>query len=149
MRGGTEHRLGHNWPEIECFRCGVCCVRYRPKITKTEMRPIARKLGISLQEFVARYVRVVPTKDGYILQSSSDACPFLEWEQKGVKATCSIHPVRPKACRDWVASLSRPECQEGLSKLKAGGELLLPAELYSSTSEILKLSSAMRCSDSV
>lgn len=147
MRGWAEHKLGDNWPEIECFRCGVCCVRYRPKVTKAEMKRIARKVGISLEVFFATYVKTVPTKDGYILQSSADTCPFLQWDKKGVKAACSIHSSRPKACRDWVPSLSRTECQEGLVKLKNSGELLLPADIYGSNKEIKRLFSAVRGGD--
>jgi Fe-S-cluster containining protein len=149
MQGGAEHKPGDNWPEIECFRCGVCCVRYRPKVTKAEMKRIARMLGISPEAFVAAYVKAVPTKDGYILQSSADTCPFLQWDENGIKATCSIHSLRPKACRDWVPSLSRPECQEGLVKLKNSGELLLPAGIYGSNKEIERLFSVVRDSEGV
>lgn len=147
MQGGAEHKLGDNWPEIECFRCGVCCVRYRPKVTRAEMKRIARKLGISPEAFVTTYVKVVPTKDGYILQSSADTCPFLQWDEKGIKATCSIHSSRPKSCRDWVPSLSRPECQEGLAKLEDRDELLLPADIYGSSKEMERLYSAVRDSE--
>jgi len=144
MHDGAEHRIGKDWPEIECFRCGVCCVRYRPKVTKSEMQRIARKLGISTTEFFSKYVRVVPTKDGYILQGSTEGCPFLRWEEKGVRAACSIHSVRPKACRDWVPSLSRPECREGLGSLKDGGKLLLPEEVYHSKKAIKRLYSVLQ-----
>jgi Fe-S-cluster containining protein len=108
------------------------------------MKRIARKLGISPETFATTYVKVVPTKDGHILQSSADACPFLQWDEKRIKATCSIHSSRPKACRDWVPSLSRTECQEGLAKLKNGGELLLLADIYGSNREIERLTSAVR-----
>ena len=144
MQDGSEHRVGDSWTEIECFRCGVCCVRYRPKVTPGEMKRIARKLGISPDEFFSTYTRIVPTKDRYILQTSADTCPFLGWDEYGVKATCTIHSVRPKACRNWVASLSRPECQEGLAKMKAGGALLLPGDVYQSSKQIKRLSSVAR-----
>lgn len=152
MQDGAEHSVGEDWPAIECFRCGVCCVRYRPKVTKLEMKRIARKLGISTAEFFSKYVRVVPTKDGYILQSSVDGCLFLHNEEKGIRAACSIHSVRPKACRDWVPSLSRPECKEGLGRLKVGGGLLLPDEVYHSKKETKRLYSALqdsRCPDGI
>lgn len=118
IQDGTEHKVGDSLPQIECFRCGICCVRYRPKVTPKEMERIARRLKMSIEAFMSLYVRAVPTKDAYILQSSADTCPFLRWDKRDVKASCSIHAFRPKACRNWVASLSRWECREGLSKLK-------------------------------
>jgi len=149
MRDGTEHRIGDSLTEIECFRCGICCIRYRPKVTLKEMKRIARKLGMSIDAFMSAYVRAVPTKEAYILQSSADTCPFLRWDEKDVKAACSIHALRPKACRNWVPSLSRPECREGLAKLKADGELLLPEDMYKSGKDIEKLSATLSDSERI
>jgi Fe-S-cluster containining protein len=149
MRDGTEHKVGDSLPQIECFRCGICCVRYRPKVTLKEMKRIARKLGMSIEAFMSAYVRAVPTKEAYILQSSADTCPFLRWDEKGVKAACAIHDLRPKACRNWVPSLSRPECREGLAKLRADGELLLPEDMYKSGKDIEKLSATLSDSEGI
>jgi Fe-S-cluster containining protein len=140
---GTEHKVGDSLSQIGCFRCGICCARYRPKVTLKEMGRIARKLGMSIEAFMSTYVRAVPTKEAYILQNSADTCPFLRWDEKGAKAACSIHALRPKACRNWVPSLSRPECREGLAKLKAGGELLLPHDMYKSGKDIERLSATL------
>ncbi len=140
MQDGTEHKIGDSLPQIECFRCGICCVRYRPKVTSKEIKRISHKLGMSIDRFTSTYVRAVPIKEAYILQSSADTCPFLRWEEREVKAACSIHAFRPKACRNWMPSLSRPECREGLVKLKADGQLLLPEDMYKSGSDVKKLS---------
>jgi len=149
MQDGTEHKVGDGLSEIECFRCGVCCARYRPKVTLKEIKRIARKLGMSTDAFSSAYVRAVPTKEAYILQNSADTCPFLRWDERGAEATCSIHAFRPAACRNWVPTLSRPECREGLAKLKAGSELLLPHDMYESGKEIERLSAVMRNSKGV
>jgi Fe-S-cluster containining protein len=149
MQDGTEHKVGDGLSGIECFRCGVCCTRYRPKVTLKEMKRIARKLGMSVDAFTSAYVRAVPVKEAYILQSSADSCTFLRWDEKGAEATCSIHAFRPEACRNWAPSLSRPECREGLAKLKAGSELLLPHDMYKSGKNIERLSAAMRNSKGV
>jgi len=143
MQDGTEHKIGDGLSEIECFRCGVCCARYRPKVTLKEIKRIARKLGMSVDAFTLAYVRDVPTKEAYILQNASDTCPFLRWNEKGAEATCSIHAFRPEACRNWMPSLSRPECKEGLTKLKVGSELLLPRDMYKSGKNIERLSAAV------
>jgi Fe-S-cluster containining protein len=149
MQDGTEHKVGDGLSEIECFRCGVCCARYRPKVTLKEIKRIARKLGMSSDAFSSAYVRAVPTKEAHILQNSADTCPFLRWNEDGAKAACSIHAFRPEACRNWVPTLSRPECREGLAKLKSGGGLLLPHDMYKSGKDIERLSAAMRKSKRV
>ena len=149
MQDGTEHKVGDGPTEIECFRCGVCCARYRPKVTPKEIERIARKLGMSKDAFSSTYVRAVPTKEAHILQNSADTCPFLRWVAKGAEAACSIHAFRPEACRKWTPSLSRPECREGLAKLKPGGGLLLPHDMYKSSKDMERLSAAMRKSKSV
>lgn len=146
MQDGTEHKVGNDLAEIECFRCGVCCSRYRPKVTSTEIKRIARKLGMSADAFMTTHVQAVPTKDAYILQSSADTCPFLRWDEKGTEATCSIHAFRPQACRNWTPSLSRPECRAGLAKLKADGGLLLPHDMYKSGKNRERLSMAVSSS---
>lgn len=148
MQDGTEHKVGNGPAEIECFRCGICCARYRPKVTLKEIERIARKLAMSIDAFSSTYVRAVPTKEAHILQNSADTCPFLRWDAKGAEAACSIHAFRPEACRNWAPSLSRAECREGLAKLKPGGGLLLPHDMYKSKKDIKRLSAAMRNSKS-
>ena len=143
MRDGAKYELGDGFLEIECFRCGVCCIRYRPKVTLKEITRIARKLHMSKEAFQATYVREVPTTDAYILQSSADTCPFLRQNEKCAEATCSIHAIRPEACRNWAPSLSRRECREGLAKLKAGGGLLLPRDMYKYSRNREKLSAVV------
>jgi Fe-S-cluster containining protein len=108
------------------------------------MELIAQKLSMSIDMFISAYVRAVPTKEAYILQSSADTCPFLRWGEGGARATCSIYLFRPEACRNWIPSLSRPECREGLTKVKAVSELLLPGDIYHSGKEIKRLSSAVK-----
>jgi len=144
MQDGTEHKVGDSWPQIECFRCGICCARYRPRVTLEEIGCIAEKLGISTDAFLSGYVRTVLEEGAYILQSTSETCPFLLWDKDGIKATCSIHSLRPKACRNWVPSLSRPECREGLARLRPSSELLLPSEMYPSRKAVKRLFAAVR-----
>ena len=101
--------------EIECFRCGICCMRYQPKISPEELENIAGYLSLTPDEFVSKYVMV--TKIGYLLRQSHGACIFLEPEAGGNRNNCSIHDSRPAPCRDWTAALSKQECLDGLAGL--------------------------------
>jgi Fe-S-cluster containining protein len=136
---GSEYHVGEIQSPIECFRCGICCTRYRPEVSLKEIEKIARKLGIAWKSFLSQYVRAVPTRAGYILQSSDDSCPFLRRDEKSNRYTCAIYTFRPQCCRDWVPSLSRPECREGLGRLGVAGKLLLPVDIYDSQDKVERL----------
>ena len=123
-----EYHVGQLQPPNECFRCGICCTRYQPRLSPEEVKTIAETLGLSIEDFLYRYAQ--STKVGYLLRQSENGCVFVSWEEDNARASCSIYPFRPESCRNWVPSLSRPECREGLTRLKAKGKIMFPEELY-------------------
>ncbi len=134
---GRHHTIGQKWSPIECFRCGLCCVLYRPKVRPEEIKVIARELGLPEHEFMIKYVRNSPSKNTKLLQNKEDQCPFLTLKQS--VASCTIYSVRPLACRNWQASLSRQECREGLTKINNVGSVLSLDKLCSSATSVRKL----------
>jgi Fe-S-cluster containining protein len=130
---GKEITITEQTP-IPCFRCGICCTCYHPSLTPQDIDNIASALGISRSKCTSRYAVKVPTKEGYLLKHTKKGCVFLAWDADG-KARCTIHPSRPKACREWTPSLSKPECLEGLAKLKSQGQIMLLEELFPSHEE--------------
>lgn len=127
---GKEITIAEQIP-IPCFRCGICCIRYHPSLTPEDIDNIASALGILPSQCISEYAVKVPTKEGYLLKHTRRGCVFLAWEADG-KARCTIYPWRPQACREWTPSLSKPECLEGLAKLKSRGQIMLLDELFSS-----------------
>ena len=102
---------------IPCFRCGVCCMKYSPKVTAAEAEHIAESLGVSLETFLERYVDDSWFEPGfYLLDTQDSACIFLaETEDKRIYS-CRVHSLRPQVCREWQPGLDRKECLEGLQK---------------------------------
>ncbi len=127
---GKEITIAEQTP-IPCFRCGICCTRYQAPLEPEDIENIASALGISSSDCISRYAHKAPIKEGYLLKQSKQGCVFLTWDEDG-KACCTIYPSRPKACRDWTPSLSRPKCLEGLAKLKSKGQIMLLEELFNS-----------------
>lgn len=121
-------------PPIPCFRCGICCTRYRPPLTTEDIDNIASALGISRSKCISKYAVKVPIKEGYLLKHTEKGCVFLARDGDG-KARCTIHSSRPKACREWAPSLAKPECLEGLGRLKSKGHIMLLEEVFSSNEE--------------
>ena len=116
---GKEITIAEQTP-IPCFRCGICCTRYQAPLEPEDIENIASALGISSSDCISGYALKVPIKEGYLLKHTAKGCVFLTWDEDE-KARCTIYPSRPKACREWTPSLSRPECLEGLAKLKSKG----------------------------
>jgi Fe-S-cluster containining protein len=77
--------------EISCFRCGECCRKYQVLLERDELLRLAGYLHVSAGEFIEKY---------------SDRREFL----------CSVHKVKPGACRAWAAAPSRRECRQGLER---------------------------------
>jgi Fe-S-cluster containining protein len=121
-------------PPIPCFRCGICCTCYRPPLTTEDIDNIASALGISRSKCISKYAVKVPIKEGYLLKHTGKGCVFLARDGDG-KARCTIHSSRPKACREWAPSLAKPECLEGLGRLKSKGQIMLLEEVFSSDEE--------------
>ena len=92
-----------------CFHCGICCTLYQPPLYPEDIENIALALGMRMEK----------------------GCIFLVWDEEG-KACCTIYSFRPKACREWIPSLSKPKCLEGLIKLKSEGQLMLLGKLFDS-----------------
>lgn len=127
---GKEITITEQTP-IPCFRCGICCTCYHAPLTTEDIDNIASALGISRSKCISRYARKVPIKEGYLLKHTKKGCVFLARDVDG-KARCTIHPSRPKACREWTPGLSRPECREGLAKLKPEEQIILLEEIFGS-----------------
>jgi len=130
---GKELTVAEQVP-IPCFRCGICCTCYQPPLTAEDIDRIASALGISRSKCVSKYAHKAPIKEGYLLKHTKRGCVFLAWDADG-KARCAVYSSRPKACQDWTPSLSKPECLQGLAKLKSEGQIMLLEELFPSYEE--------------
>jgi len=128
VRFDPERGFLNGTGEIPCFRCGVCCTRRRPQVSREEVGEIAARLGLAEEEFIARYLE--PDEEApefFVVRSGEQGCPFLRREGEHF-ALCSIHEFKPRACRSWAAGLFRRECLEGLSRWREA--LLTPEKLY-------------------
>lgn len=130
QQGGFEP-----WQQMPCLRCGVCCTKWQPQVDIEVANNLARQLGMSLKRFLKEYAIKYPVKrNSYVFQRRQGACVFLKHEAEF--ATCAIHAFKPQACCDWMPSLSRRECQEGLRKRPSQANLMRPQELYVSPEEL-------------
>jgi Fe-S-cluster containining protein len=130
---GKEVTITERTP-IPCFRCGICCTCYQAPLTTEDVENIASALRVSRSKCISKYAVKVPIEEGYLLKHAEKGCVFLGWDEDG-KARCTIYPSRPKACREWTPSISKPECRKGLATLKSDGQIMPLKELCPSHNE--------------
>ena len=90
---------------FECTMCGNCCtgpegvVMFSPE----EGQAMADKLGLPLEEFLARYSRRVGRQRS-LREKRTDFgndCIFLDRNSIPGKAVCGVYEDRPAQCRTW------------------------------------------------
>ena len=91
-----------------CQRCTNCC-RWPGlvRITERDISAISDFLHCSEYEFIQRFTRLRPQRDGLALQENSDgSCVFLEGKD------CRINPVKPDQCAGFPNTWNFPGWRE-------------------------------------
>jgi uncharacterized protein len=82
---------------LECQRCGACC-RWpgQVRVSDAEIARLAAFLGLAETDFIQRFTRLRPDRQGLVLQDHpAGACIFYQDGQ------CSVQPAKPQQCRDF------------------------------------------------
>jgi len=95
----------------QCQRCTACC-RWpgQVKVNVEEIAAIAAHLGLAEDEFIQRFTRLRPSRDGLaLLDKPNGECFYLDG------ADCRIQSVKPQQCRafpnDWNFPGWREVCE--------------------------------------
>lgn len=93
---------------FKCTECGQCCTGAPGYtwVSEDEIVAIAEHLGLSLDDFGKKYLRLVNGRYALLEKPSSYDCIFLKDKK------CEIYQLRPKQCRTfpwWASNLSSPE----------------------------------------
>ena len=78
--------------QMDCLTCGACCRDNTVPVTANEGKRLAKRLGISLEEFKSTYLRSELDGEPAI---EAQPCPFLK------DNTCSVYEDRPKVCQGY------------------------------------------------
>ena len=79
--------------KIDCLDCANCCKKMSPTYTKSDVKRIAKHIGMSFQQYYDKYLYKDDTGD---YMNKKTPCQFLKSDNK-----CSIYPVRPIDCRGF------------------------------------------------
>jgi Fe-S-cluster containining protein len=78
--------------KVDCLTCANCCKSFSPRFKTTDVKRIAKHLGMRESVFIDTYLKVDEEGD-FVVKSSP--CTFLD----PVDNTCSIYEERPSDCR--------------------------------------------------
>jgi len=83
---------------FECTGCGDCCTGAPGFVwvNGQEIEAIAKRMGMSIEAFEARYVRKVGIRKSLVEYENGD-CVFFD----GNSRKCSVYEDRPRQCRTW------------------------------------------------
>ena len=95
-----------------CTGCGDCCTGAPGYVwvNKSEIAALAAAIGIGIEEFEHRYVRLVGIRKSLIEFANGD-CVFFHSESH----TCQVYTARPRQCRTWPfwpSNLTSPSAWE-------------------------------------
>jgi len=79
--------------KIDCLDCANCCTVMSPTYKKSDVKRIAKHLGMSFEQYFDKYLYKDEIGD---YMNRKTPCQFLKADKK-----CSIYPVRPMDCRGF------------------------------------------------
>ena len=93
----------------KCSQCGNCCSKYLP-VTQHEINTI--------KQYIKNHnIGKAPHGLAILKNPTFDlCCPFLDMTKK--KNKCSIYPVRPQICREFICNETARQCSKNLASAK-------------------------------
>jgi Fe-S-cluster containining protein len=77
--------------QIDCTVCANCCRVATVKVVERDVEKLAKRLGVSPNQFLAEYTRE-DAEEGRVLKQNQNGCVFLEGN------LCSVYEARPHTC---------------------------------------------------
>lgn len=83
------------WAGIDCTACANCCREVHPAFSEDDVIRIARRLGISREDFIALYLEPNDSDSDFPWKTRALPCPFLADNR------CTIYEDRPGDCSGY------------------------------------------------
>lgn len=100
-----DPRTGEEGLRFKCTMCGNCCTGPEGYVlvSEAELSALARRFGMTDQEFTDRYTHMTAPGRSLIEQITEYGhdCVFLDRTSIPGKAVCGVYEDRPAQCRTW------------------------------------------------
>jgi Fe-S-cluster containining protein len=96
----------------DCSQCGLCCRLFLINLTKEEY--LSGKYKTQLGDFGAidNFKKATTCGANILKQKKDESCIYLKDNQ------CSIHKIRPQACREFFCSSKQKRFQGMIKEIK-------------------------------
>jgi uncharacterized protein len=106
----------HQGLKFSCTGCGDCCTGDPGYVwvNKAEIEAMAAAVGVGVEDFERRYVRVIGIRKSLIEHANGD-CVFFDNQTR----KCGVYEGRPRQCRTWPfwpSNLASPANWEEISE---------------------------------
>ena len=88
--------------QIDCTTCANCCRHVSPMLSEEDVARLASHLGMSHDEFIAKYLDKTESDPEFPWMMRIKPCPFLKDNR------CSVYEHRPGTCRGYPY-LNKPD----------------------------------------
>jgi Fe-S-cluster containining protein len=127
----------HDGLKFRCTGCGDCCTGAPGYVwvNKDEIAAIAARVGMEVDAFESKYVRMVGVRKSLVEFSNGD-CVFFDNQTR----KCKVYEARPRQCRTWPfwdSNLKTPETWAATCEICPGsgkGKLYQLAEIQQQAS---------------
>ena len=94
----NEQPWYHEGLKFRCTGCGDCCTGAPGYVwvNKEEIAGIAAQVGMEVEAFESKYVRMVGVRKSLVEFSNGD-CVFFDGESR----KCTVYNARPRQCKTW------------------------------------------------
>ena len=105
---------------FQCTGCGDCCTGAPGFVwvNKADIAALAAEVGLPVDTFEAKYVRLVGIRKSLIEYDNGD-CVFFDNKTR----KCKVYPARPRQCRTWPfwqSNLRSPEAWDETCRVCPG-----------------------------
>ena len=83
---------------MKCSKCGICCKLFLINLSEDEYKSKKYKTQFDSFEFVEDFEEAEFCGANIITQKEDGSCTYLK------KGKCSIHDMRPRACRNFFCA---------------------------------------------
>lgn len=86
-------------PPLDCMKCPALCCRMAGyvRVSREDIRRLARFLGLTVPEFEARHIIEKTRKGEKRIKQGYKSCQFLT-----AGRLCGVYEARPRDCRGYV-----------------------------------------------
>ena len=96
----------------KCSQCGLCCHLFSVNLSKEEYQSGKYKTQLGKFGFIDDFQKAIACGANILKQKEDGSCVYLK------KNKCSIHKIRPQACREFFCTSKLKRFERMIKQIK-------------------------------